>query len=155
MIMSGLSACWIFDWLFLLNSYDEKFFNKSIYPRTFAWRDRYNAAIEQAKKDAPTPTELSGDDAVTKVLGSNFQDADRELKVQADPTGFQQGEEVEMYPIDTGYNSKDKGRLVGLDAHEAVLQARSQRDPGVEVRIHHPRWNFAIKKAGGEFVTLN
>lgn len=158
------TACWIFDWLFLLDAYDKSFFNDKIYPLTFAWRERYVAAIEAAKKSAPQPTELAGPDAVSKVLGSSFQDSDSALKVEADPEGLKRGDEVEMWPLDTGFNAKDAGRLVKLDTNEAVVQAKSEQG-GTEVRIHYPRWNFGIQRAGegkqqanggdGEFVTLN
>ena len=52
-----------------------------------------------------------------------------------------------MYPVDTGYNSKDSGKLVGLGAHEAVVSAKSN-EGGKEVRIHYPRWNFEIERVG-------
>ena len=51
-----------------------------------------------------------------------------------------------MYPVDTGYNYKDSGKLVGLGAHEAVVSTTS-KEGGKEVRIHYPRWNFEIGKA--------
>ena len=52
-----------------------------------------------------------------------------------------------MYPTDTGYNYKDSGKLVGLGANEAVVSTKSNQG-GEEVRIHYPRWNFEIEKAG-------
>lgn len=50
-----------------------------------------------------------------------------------------------MWPVDTGYDCKDEGELVGLNAHEAVIEAPSQQKPDTKVRIHYPRWNFEIK----------
>lgn len=52
-----------------------------------------------------------------------------------------------MYPIDTGFESKDQGKLIGLTAHESVVSAKS-KEGGTEIRIHYPRWNFAITPAG-------
>jgi len=141
-------ACWIFDWLLMLDSFDPDFFNPQIYPKTFAYRDRYVAAIARAKKSAPEPTELSGPDAVSKILASGFQESESELKVEDDPEVFKKGEEAEMCPIDTGFASKDGGKLVALNVREAVVSTKSQQE-GKEVRIHHPRWNFEIKRTGG------
>ena len=159
------TACWIFDWLFQLpNAYDYAFFNRKTYPRTIAWRDRYNAAIAAAKEKAPTPSELKGPDAVSQILNAGFQESDAELKIESDPQKIQEGDEVEMWPVDTGYDRKDSGRLVRLDVNEMAVRTLTQQD-GKEIRIHYPRWNFDIKKAveeeetnedaDGEFVTLN
>lgn len=108
-----------------------------------AWIERYKSTIEAAKKSAPTPTELEGKDAVPKILKSQFTD---NVPFQADPTGLKEGQEVQMYPIDTGFESKDQGKLIGLTAHESVVSAKSK--DGTEVRIHYPRWNFEITPAG-------
>lgn len=48
-----------------------------------------------------------------------------------------------MYPVDTGYNSKDSGKLVALNKGEAVISTMSKQD-GKEIRIHYPRWNFSF-----------
>lgn len=138
-------ACWIFDWLFQLpNAYDEAFFNKDQYPKTIEWRERYNAAIAKAKEDAETPPELEGKDAVEKILSGPLI---ANPKVNPDPIGMKEGEEVIMYPIDTGYNAKDSGKLVGLGAHEAVVSTTSKQGDK-EIRIHYPRWNFEIERPG-------
>lgn len=105
---------------------------------------------------------------MSKILGSEFLEPDAELKVEDDPEGFKEGEEVEMWPVDTGFNRRDRGRLVKLGVHEAVVQRGSGRDGAREVRIHYPRWNFCIQRVGegdggqngmggenGEFVSLN
>ena len=125
-------ACWIFDWLFQISAYDPTFFNPETFPKTFAWRERYSAAISSAKEKAPTPAELEGKDAVSKVLNSGFDES--ELKVHPDPTGLKAGEEVAMWPVDTGYNCKDEGKLVGLSSWEAVVSSRAREDEGKEVR---------------------
>jgi hypothetical protein len=65
---------------------------------------------------------------------------------ESDPTGLKEGQEVLMYPIDTGFESKDQGKLIGLTSREAVVSAKSK--DGTEVRIHHPRWNFEIAPVG-------
>lgn len=62
-----------------------------------------------------------------------------------DPTGLQKGQEVQVWPIDTGMNNKDKGRLVGLSSHEIVIESCTK--DGVKVKIHTPRHGFRIRGA--------
>ena len=45
---------------------------------------------------------------------------------------------VESWPIDSGFNHHDRGKLVSLISKEAVLASQSKVG-GKEVRIHHPR----------------
>ena len=66
------------------------------------------------------------------------------MKVHDDPEGLKDGQEVVMGPTDTGYNSKDSGKLIHLDAHESVVSTTTQQD-GREIHIHYPRWNFSIE----------
>ncbi|KAK5119832.1 hypothetical protein LTR85_007158 [Meristemomyces frigidus] len=149
--LADIHACWIFDWLFQLpGAFPEEFFNEKRHPKTMAWRDRYSTAIAKAKESAAKPSELEGPDAVSKILASGMRED--HLTFEDDPCGLQQGQEVEMYPIDTGSNFKDSGKLVGMSASEAVISTTTQQD-GKEVRIHYPRWNFTIeplKKAAGQ-----
>lgn len=136
-------ACWIFDWLLQIpGAFPEDWFNSKRYPKTMAWRDRYNAAIAKAKESAPKPMELEGPAAVEKILGSDFEE--EKLQVEADPSGLKEGQGVEMFPIDTGYNQRDTGKLVGLSASEAVVSTKSQQG-SKEMRVHYPRWNFTIE----------
>jgi len=151
--LADIHACWIFDWLLQLpGAFPEEFFGAMRYPKTMAWRDRYNAAIAKAKEAMPKPKELEGPGAVKKILESGFGEDD--LKVEADPTNLQQGQEVEMYPIDTGSNRRDTGKLIGLSTSEAVISTTSQQG-GKEMRIHYPRWNFAIAPARKPDSSLN
>ena len=134
----------------LLDSYDKEFFNDQKYPKVFAWIDRYRKAIEKAKEDASTPPELEGKAAIQKILKSGFNEEN--LRVEPDPIGLKEGEMVDMHPIDTGYNSRDSGKLVVLNSNEAAVSTKSQQD-GVEIHIHYPRWNFNImrqKQAAGD-----
>lgn len=88
--LADIHACWIFDWLFQLpGAFPEEYFSAKKYPKTMAWRDRYNAAIAKAKENGPKPTELEGPDAVSKILGSGFLEDN--LTVEEDPSGLQQG----------------------------------------------------------------
>jgi hypothetical protein len=96
-----------------------------------AYRERYFAAVAAAKERAPTPAELSGAEAIKKVLSSNF--VDDNLSVNPDPLDLQEGQIVEMFPVDTGFNAKDSGKLIGLGKDEAVIETRT-REGEKEIR---------------------
>jgi glutathione S-transferase len=146
--LADIHACFIFDWLFQIpGSFPEDIFNAQSYPKTIAWRDRYASSIAAAKESAPKPTELEGNLAVPQILGEGF--VEQQLRIDSnDPLGLKAGEEVEVWPIDTGFNQRDRARLVGLSTREVVIEAKSQME-GTEVRIHFPRWNFEIQAVGG------
>jgi len=129
----------------LPNAMPDEFFGTRCYPATRAWLSRYDDAVAKAKEAAPQVSELKGPAAVEKVLSSSFQDED--LRVESDPLALKKGEVVNMWPIDTGYNRKDSGKLVKLTANEAVVATKTQQG-GKEVRIHYPRWNYTIASAG-------
>ncbi|KJX97398.1 hypothetical protein TI39_contig498g00001 [Zymoseptoria brevis] len=107
----------------LPGSFPEDYFNEKRFPNVLAWRERYKAAIEKAKETAPKPTEIEGKECVQKTFASVFHD----LKVESDdPSGLKEGHQIAMAPIDTGYNSADSGKVVGLTNMEAVISTTSK-----------------------------
>jgi hypothetical protein len=116
-----------------------------IFPKVFAWLDRYEAAIEKAKSSAHAPTELDGQSAADAVLRSDFGQS--KLSVDPnDPTALKEGTEVEVYPADWLTEHKERGRLVGLTADEVTIAVGSKKD--VEIRVHAPRTDFKIREMG-------
>ena len=71
-----------------------------------------------------------------------------EGKVVEDPLGFEKGQDVEVWPIDSGSKNHDRGVLSALNSKEVVIVTQTKL-AGKEVRIHHPRTNFRIRAAGG------
>lgn len=57
------------------------------------------------------------------------------------------GELVDVWPTDTGFSRKDRGRLVALTPQEAVIEGKA--DGGVDVRFHFPRTGYRVRKVGG------
>jgi hypothetical protein len=131
----------------LPNGLPDAYFSKKQYPNTGAWLDRYEQAV-QAAKDASKSniTMLSSEDALSKILSrSSF--LDDEGSVQDDPIGVKKGQQVEVAPIDTGFNHRDVGKLISLSTKEVVIEKWSEKD-GKPVRLHFPRWNFSIVPTG-------
>jgi hypothetical protein len=63
-----------------------------------------------------------------------------------DPSGLRKGDEIEVWPIDSGFSRKDRGRLVRLDSSEIVVESKTSN--GKDVRIHAPRHGFRVRKVG-------
>lgn len=147
-MIDGL-AVWIFDWMIgLKGTLDPTLISTHTHPRVFAWVSRFRNALSAARSAAPEPPPtLTGRQVLEQLhMMSSTPFAEPEGDVDAsDPLGLQRGEEVLVYPTDTGVRHRDRGRLVTLNAEEVVLQ-RATADGRFEVRIHFPRTNFRVVK---------
>jgi len=143
-LLSGSDvAVWPFHWLLSLKgALPEDLFGKKQYPRTHAWIGRFSA-IDQAKASVPKATTLKGDEAVQRVTQAEFAEAEDEVD-EKDPVGLTKGQEVELWPTDTGFKHRDRGRLLSLTKNEIVISATTKVGKK-EVRIHAPRAGFRIQ----------
>lgn len=116
-----------------------------VFPRTFAWLARYRAAVAKAKEAAPKPTEMDGHAAAKHIHGAELLDIQISVDIH-DPSGFEDGVEVEVYPADWGTEYRDRGRLVGLTPDGVTIAVKNEKD--VEIRIHAPRTGFKIRRVG-------
>jgi hypothetical protein len=112
-----------------------------IFPKTFAWFERYRAAVEKAKSGATEPTTLDGEAAAKYIHASESKQSKVSVD-QKDPSGLKEGTEVEVYGADWGTEYRDRGRLVGLSPDEVTIAVKSKE--GAEIRIHAPRTGFKI-----------
>lgn len=146
--LSDIHAAWIFTWLADMDDALPKgIFSAKDFPKTYAWFDRYKAAISKAMKEMDTSgkvRQIEGQDAVKEISEGPFGENQPAID-ERDPTGLQGGEQVNGYPTDTGFSRKDAGKLVGLTSQEVVIASKAKN--GAEIRVHHPRWNFAVEKA--------
>lgn len=62
--------------------------------------------------------------------------------------GLKEGQDVEVWPTDTGFRHRDRGRLVGLGRDEVVLEVQSKVG-GRMVRVHTPREGFRVQAISG------
>lgn len=146
-------AVWPFDWVRQLKgALPPTLVSSEIYPKVYAWMDRFNKAVAAAQRSAPKPTTLKGADALKHVTQADFAEPEGEVDGN-DPLGLQKGQDVESWPIDTGFRHHDRGKLISLTSKEVVLAAQSKVG-GKEVRIHHPRWNFRTRAVSGEGARL-
>lgn len=117
------------------------------FPKVYAWIDRFSKAVSSAKSSAPKPTTLKGAEAVKYVTQAKFSEPEGEIDA-SDPLGLTKGQDVESWPIDSGFSHRDRGNLVSLTSKEVVLVSQSKVG-GKGVRIHHPRWNFRVRAVSG------
>ena len=112
------------------------------YPKVFAWIARFRKAVAVAKSSAPKPATLKGDEALRRIASSGYWDGDEQVD-ENDPLKLKKGQEVEVYPTDSGFSSRDRGRLVALNATEVVVETETKVG-ACSVRIHCPRIDFRI-----------
>jgi hypothetical protein len=118
---------------------------EKIFPKTFSWQARYRAAVEDAKTTVPEPTVLDGRAAAEHIHRSDVEDTNP-LVDSNDPSGLQEGVEIEIYPADWGCEYRDFGRMVGLTPDEVTIAVQSEKN--AEILVHAPRTGFRIKKIG-------
>ena len=120
-------------------------FSSTHFPKLYAYVQRFDQAIADAKAKNPKPISLQGADAIKHILGAGFE---KEIGFdEKDPLGLKKGQEVEVWPIDSGFSHRDRGRIVGVDQRELVVEVQSKE--GGEVRLHFPRVGFRVKVIQG------
>ena len=133
-------AIWPFDWLKgLKGGLPSDLISEKQYPKVFGWIARFNKELSAAKAKAPKPTSLKGQEAAQRVLAAEFADKDIGVST-ADPLGLRPGQQIDVWPLDSGFNSRDAGSLVGLNDEEVVIE----KVVGNNIRVHFPRTGFRI-----------
>ena len=143
-------AIWPFHWINgIKGAVPQSVASKDTFPKVFAWIDRFDKNVEATKNRSPKPTTLEGAEAVRFITQADFSEPEGPVDGH-DPLGLEKGQDLESWPIDTGFTHHDRGKLVSLTSKEVVLAAQSKVG-GKEVRIHHPRWNYRTRAiSGGE-----
>lgn len=146
LVLTDVTAVWPFHWLKgLKGALPGDYISANQFPKVFAWIERFDKAVKVAATELGKPKSLKGQEAVNQISKSHY--AESESSVDADdPTGLKKGQEVEVWPIDSGSNHRDKGQLVGLSGSEIVIESKTRE--GQSVRVHTPRHGFRIRGIG-------
>ncbi|KAI9872083.1 MAG: hypothetical protein M1830_002087, partial [Pleopsidium flavum] len=116
--LADIEAVWPFHWLTdLKGALPSDLVSGKQFPKVFSWIERFRKAISAAKSSAPKPIRLKGADAVKRIVAADFAEPEEDVD-QTDPLGLNKGEDVQVWPIDSGFTHKDQGRLVSLTAKE-------------------------------------
>jgi hypothetical protein len=121
------------------------YISENQFPKVFAWVGRFKEALQQAKAGGPKPVRIKVDELIKHMAGSVFFEPVGEIDAH-DPTALKAGDEVTVWPIDSGFKHRDTGKLLGLTPHDMILSKRTKVD-NLEIHVHMPRWGFRIVKA--------
>jgi hypothetical protein len=117
--------------------------SEQVFPKTFAWIERYHVTVDKAKSNMSQPRTLDGQAAAKHVHASSFGPSAVSVD-RDDPASLSEGCRVEVYPADWVTEHRDRGRLVGLTHDEVTIAVKSKGDD--EIRIHAPRTGFKIRE---------
>jgi hypothetical protein len=138
---------WPFHWLQgLKGAFPADQISAEQFPKSFAWIDRFQATVSAAVKSFGKPKSVNGTEAAALIGSSEFAEEVGDVDPK-DPSGLKKGQNVEVWPIDTGFRNKDKGLLVALSLSEIVIETKTQ--DGKMIRVHAPRHGFRIRPSGG------
>jgi hypothetical protein len=112
------------------------------FPKVFAWMDRFRKVERAAAEKLGKPKTIKGPEALRVSSSSDFAESEGEVDLK-EPSGMRKGQEIEVWPIDSGFSNKDRGKLVKLDGKEVVIE-KNNKD-GKKVRIHAPRHGFRLR----------
>ncbi|KAL4920633.1 hypothetical protein BDW62DRAFT_215889 [Aspergillus aurantiobrunneus] len=154
--LADIEMVWPLHWLFSTpGAVPEPYISAQLFPKTFAWVDRFQAAVAIAEKSLRAPETLSGEE-VAEVLVKAAADDTPSVIEQGDPLvqahGLHEGQVVQLWPTDTGSNHKTVGRLVGLTGQEITIETV---EGDVSVRVHAPRHGFHIAALAVEKANLS
>jgi hypothetical protein len=124
---------------------EPNYVSKSQFPKVYAWIDRFQDALNQAKANGPKPVAIKGAELAQYIGSARLYESVGEVDAN-DPLGLKAGDEVTTWPTDTGASHKDTGKLLSLTPHEIVIAKRTKTG-NAEIHIHMPRWGFRIAKA--------
>ncbi|CAL8577198.1 hypothetical protein XPA_003042 [Xanthoria parietina] len=142
--LADIEAIWPFHWLCTMEgALPPSLFGKENFPKIYAWIDRFSSTLKAARNSAPKVVTLKGPEAIQYITQAEFTEPSGEVDAQ-DPLGLKKGQDVESWPIDSGFNHRDRGQLVALTRQKVVLKAQAKIGHK-DVHIHHPRTNFRIR----------
>lgn len=145
-------AVWPFHWLTTLpGALPPSLISATQFPKLFAYIDRFNQAVKAAA--ANKAPKISGPE-VLSLISSAPALAASDVGVWSEEaegvrSGLKQGDEVRLWPIDSGVKHKDYGTLVKLDGQEVVIERDLGEGGKGRIRIHAPRHGFRVSKLEG------
>jgi hypothetical protein len=134
----------LFAWLLEIQQLPEDTFNKDCYPKTMAYLQNYHNLFDSAMSTAKV-TQVDGFKAIEIIEAPKLPSPATGTPTK-DPLNINTGEEVSIYPKGTNPAHRDTGELVVLNSKEAAVKKRTRL--GVEIRVHYPRWETRIERAG-------
>lgn len=144
--IGDIEVAWALLWMERVpGARPEEWISKEIFPKVFAWMERFKSVAEKSVDELGELTTLTGEEAAKLILGSDYHEEDGHVD-EADALvraqKLKRGQLVRVWPTDSGSNHKDLGELVSISDKEVVIEAKAE-DGGL-VRIHAQRHGFAV-----------
>ncbi|CAI0646160.1 unnamed protein product [Colletotrichum noveboracense] len=145
--LADIEAVWLVHWLTgIPGALPKEYISAEKFPKVFAWIARFQKQISAAKKAAPKVETVSGDEAAKIVTASPYNEPEGKVETNdalVAAAGLKAGEEVVVWPTDTGATHKDSGKLVSINGDEVVIEVSGEKG---SVRVHTPRHGFRVEK---------
>lgn len=147
--LADIEAVWPLHWLSgLQGALPSDQISKNHFPKVFAWIERFEKTVTAAKQKLGKVPTVSGEDAARTIVQSPyFEGAVKEVE-QGEPLvkalGLRRGDNVVVFPLDSGSTHKDSGVLSSLDGKEVVFETKTDLQGSPVVRVHAPRHGFRI-----------
>ena len=143
--LADIEAVWPFHWLNAVpDAIPDSTPSAKTFPRVFSWIERFDSAVKAARDKTGKAMELKGPAAIRHITDAAFMETELVVN-EDDETGLRRDEMVEVYPLDSGFAHKDRGRLVKLTKDEVAIAVTAEN--GREIRVHSPRWGFRVQRS--------
>ncbi|KAK2615604.1 hypothetical protein N8I77_002348 [Diaporthe amygdali] len=147
--LADIEAVWPLHWLSgLPGALPSDQISKTQFPKVFAWIERFDKTVTAAKKKLGKVPNVSGEDAVQSIVHSSFFERTGKEVEQSEPLvkalGLNKGDNIVVFPLDSGSSHKDSGVLQSLDGKEVVFETKTEFEGSPIIRVHAPRHGFRI-----------
>jgi hypothetical protein len=147
--LADIEAVWPLHWLNgLPGALPPDQISKTQFPKVFAWIERFDKTVNAAKQKLGKVPTVSGEEAAQTIVSSSYFEGSATEVVQSEPLvkalGVKRGDNVVVFPLDTGSSHKDSGVLLKLDGKEVVFETKTDLQGSPVIRVHAPRHGFRI-----------
>lgn len=146
-----IEGVWVLHWLRgIPGALPRDVLSEQQFPRVFAWIERFDQAVKAAAHKVGQVPTVSGEEAARIIVGAEYVNRDDGFGQVApeEPVAkaleLKKGQNVVVYPLDTGSTQKDSGVLLSLDGNEVVFETRATTEGTPAVRVHAPRVGFRV-----------
>lgn len=87
---------------------------------------------------------VTGEQVIEYMQNAKFVESVGEVAAN-DPLKLKPGDEIEVYPLETGFTHRDRGTLLTLTPNEVVV-GKKMNAGGGPIRVHYQRWGFRVRK---------
>jgi glutathione S-transferase len=149
--LADIEAVWPVHWLTgMRDALPQDQISASHFPKVYAWVARFQKAVSIAKASQPKPATVDGKDAQHLIINSGFNEEEKGIAQNDSLVAYdklQKGQDVQLWPTDSGSTYKEHGKLVGIDDEEIVIEVQGESSSGLQssVRVHAPRHGFSVR----------